>query len=91
MKYHASGGRVLTPGQIARLDEIEADVADSIDFTPAPEANWAAAARGKHARVAPGAISICLDPDVRAWLRAKGLDPAAEINRILREMMLAPG
>jgi uncharacterized protein (DUF4415 family) len=89
MKYHTSDGATLTPGQIARLDEIEARVGESVDFPPAPEASWATAVRGKHYKAAHGAISICLDPDVQAWLRAKGLDDQAEINRILRERMLA--
>ncbi len=89
MKYHTSDGRSLTPGQIARLDEIEARVGELVDFPPAPEANWGTAVRGKHYNAAQGAISICLDPDVQAWLRAKGHDHQTEINRILRERMLA--
>jgi uncharacterized protein (DUF4415 family) len=91
MKYHTSDGATLTPGQIARLDEIEARVGESVDFPPAPESNWATAVRGKHYKAAKGAISVCLDPDVQAWLRAKGPDQQGEINRILRERMLAEG
>jgi uncharacterized protein (DUF4415 family) len=91
MKYHTSDRRVLTPGQIARLDEIEARVGESVDFPPAPEANWATAVRGKHHNAARDVISISLDPDVQAWLRAKGLDHQTEVNRILRERMLAEG
>lgn len=41
--------------------------------------------------VAPDMIPIRLDPDVRAWLRAKGKRYQAEVNRILRERMLAEG
>jgi hypothetical protein len=52
MKYHTSDGRRLTPGQIARLNEIEARVGGSVDFPPAPEANWATAARGEHCEAA---------------------------------------
>jgi uncharacterized protein (DUF4415 family) len=91
MKYHTSEGGVLTPRQIARMDEIEARVSESIDFPPAPEANWATAVRARHYTAVEGAISICLDPDVRAWLRARGLDHQTEINRILRDRMLAEG
>jgi uncharacterized protein (DUF4415 family) len=91
MKYRTSDGSGLTPAQIARLDQIEARVGDSVDFPPAPEANWATAVRGKHYKAPQGAISICLDPDVRAWLRAKGGDQQTEVNRILRERMLAEG
>jgi uncharacterized protein (DUF4415 family) len=72
MKYRTSDSRKLTSAQIAQLDEIEARVSESADFPPAPEANWATAVRGKHAKAIKGAISICLDPDVQTWLRAKG-------------------
>jgi uncharacterized protein (DUF4415 family) len=92
MKYHTSDGSELTPAQIARLDEIEARIGDSLDFPPAPEANWATAVRGKHAKaMASDTIPIRVDPDVRAWLRAKGPGYQTEVNRILRERMLAEG
>ena len=89
MKYRISEGSELTPEQVARLDEIEARVGEAVDFPPAPEANWAAAVRGRHVTAAREAVSICLDPDVQSWLRAKGLDHQTEVNRILRERMLA--
>jgi uncharacterized protein (DUF4415 family) len=91
MKYQTSDGRELTPAQIARLDEIEARVGESVDFPPAPEANWATAVRGKHAEPTGGTMFICLDPDIQAWLRAKGPGYQAEVNRMLRERMLAEG
>jgi uncharacterized protein (DUF4415 family) len=36
-------------------------------------------------------VAIRVDPDVRAWLRAKGPGYQNEVNRILRERMLAEG
>jgi uncharacterized protein (DUF4415 family) len=91
MKYRTADGGLLPPGQIARLDQIGARIGNTVDFPPAPEANWATAVRGKHQKAAQREISICLDPDVQTWLRAKGLDHQTEINRILRERMLAEG
>ena len=91
MKYQTSDGKELTPALIARLDEIEARVGESVDFPPAPEANWATAVRGKHAKTTGGTIAIRVDPDVQAWLRAKGPGYQAEVNRMLRERMLAEG
>jgi uncharacterized protein (DUF4415 family) len=91
MKYHTSDGKELTPAQLARLDEIEARIGESVDFPPAPEANWAAAVRGKHAKAVAGAISIQLDPNIQHWLRAKGPGYQAEVNRMPRERMLAEG
>jgi uncharacterized protein (DUF4415 family) len=93
MKYQTTDGRELTPAQIARLDEIEARVGESVDFPSAPEANWATAVRGKHykAMASDTIPAICLDPDIQAWLRAKGPGYQAEVNRILRERMLAEG
>ena len=91
MKYQTSDGREPTPAQTARLDEIEARVRDTVDFPSAPEANWATAVRGKHAKTTGATMSICLDPDIQAWLCAKGPGYQAEVNRVLRECMLAEG
>ncbi|WP_216855998.1 BrnA antitoxin family protein [Acidisphaera sp. S103] len=93
MKYHTSDGSVLTPAQIARLDEIEARLGESEDISEISEAAWVTAVRGKHykAMVKDTIPTISLDPDVQAWLRAKGPGYQAEVNRILRERMLAEG
>jgi uncharacterized protein (DUF4415 family) len=45
--------------------------------------------RGKHAEAAQAAISVRLDAEVMAWLRAKDPGYSTEINRILREKMLS--
>jgi uncharacterized protein (DUF4415 family) len=91
-KYHTSDGTVLTAAEIARLDEIEGHVGESLDIPETSDASWATAVRGKHYRaMAKDAVPIVLDPDVRDWLRAKGPGFQTEVNRILRERMLAEG
>ena len=48
--------------------------------------------RGKHGTsMVRDTISIRLDPDIQALLRAKGPGYQAEVNRLLRERMLAEG
>jgi uncharacterized protein (DUF4415 family) len=79
-RYHTSDGSALTPAEIARLDEIESRLGGPDD---SPAAFGTA--------VPADMIPIRLDPDVRAWLRAKGKRYQAEVNRILRERMLAEG
>jgi uncharacterized protein (DUF4415 family) len=86
-KYRTADGRSLTPAEIARLDEIEARLGDSDEIPETSDDAWATAVRGKHAKAMQAAISIRLDAEVMAWLRAKGPNCGAEINRILREKM----
>jgi len=88
-KYRTHDGSKLTPAQIARLDEIEARLGDGDDFPPAPGANWATSVRGKFYKPRKEAISVRVDMDVLDWLRRKGPGYQTEINRILREKMLA--
>jgi len=91
-KYHTSDGRILTVAEIARLDEIEARLGESVDVPETSDAAWATAVRGKHyMAMVKDAVPIILDPDVRAWLCAKGPGFQTEVNRILRERMLAEG
>ena len=87
-KYHVSDGSVLTPDEVARLDEIESGLPASIDIPETSDAAWASSVRGKHADPTHGAISISVDADVLAWLRRKGPGYRAEITRMLRERML---
>jgi uncharacterized protein (DUF4415 family) len=87
-KYRSADGSPLTPNEIARLDEIEVRLGDSEEIPETSDEAWATAERGKHVRPTAQAISVRLDPDVMAWLRAKGCGYSTEINRILREKML---
>jgi uncharacterized protein (DUF4415 family) len=88
-KYRTADGSPLTPAETARLDALEARLGDPDDIPETSEAAWSTAARGKHARSRETAISVRLDAEVMAWLRAKGPGYATEINRILREKMLS--
>jgi uncharacterized protein (DUF4415 family) len=88
-QYRTADGRSLSPSEIARLDEIEARLGDSDEIAETSDDAWATSVRGKHAKAIEAAISIRLDAEVLAWLRAKGPDHGAEINRILREKMAA--
>jgi uncharacterized protein (DUF4415 family) len=92
MNYHTSDGSVLTPAEISRLDEIESRLGESDDIAESSDAARATSVRGRHFKsVARQIVPIRLDPDVRAWLSAKGPDYQTEVNRILRERMLAEG
>ncbi len=44
-KYHVSSGRPLTPAEIARLDEIEARLGDSVDAPEMSDEAWTSARR----------------------------------------------
>ncbi len=88
-KYYVSTGRELTPAEIARLDQIEAVFGDDLEISETTPEQWATAVRGKHYKPRKEAISIRMDMDVLDWLRRKGPGYQTEINRILRERMLA--
>ena len=88
-KYRTADGRPLTPSEIARLDAIEARLGDSDEIPETSDDAWATAVRGRHAKAMQEAISVRLDAEVLTWLRAKGPNYGAEINRILRERMAA--
>jgi len=87
-KYRTHDGSPLTQAEIARLDEIEAQVGDEDDFPPLPESAWATAVRGKFYKPRKEAISLRLDMDLLDWLRRKGPGYQTEINRMLRERMV---
>jgi uncharacterized protein (DUF4415 family) len=87
--YQTSDGSSLTPSEIARLDTVETGPGESDDIPETSDAAWATAVRGRHANAMEAAISIRLDAEVLAWLRAKGPGYSTEINRILREKMLS--
>jgi|HubBroStandDraft_1064217.scaffolds.fasta_scaffold262369_2 uncharacterized protein (DUF4415 family) len=88
-KYRTSDGSSLTPSEITRLDAVETSLGESDDIPETSDAAWASSVRGRHAKAMEAAISIRLDAEVLAWLRAKGPGYGTEINRILREKMLS--
>jgi uncharacterized protein (DUF4415 family) len=78
----------LTDAQVAQLRALEGREPDTEDIPEAPAAHWDRARRGMF-RPRKAAISLRLDMDVLAWLRARGPGYQTEINRILRERMEA--
>lgn len=79
----------LKPAQRAQLRALEGRRPDTADIPEAPAAHWRNAERGKFFKPRKQAISLRLDMDVVDWLRRRGPGYQTEINRILRERMVA--
>jgi len=61
-----------------------------IDTSDIPElVDWSAAVVGRFYRPAKKPVTLRLDADVLAWLKAAGPGYQTRINRLLRELMLA--
>jgi uncharacterized protein (DUF4415 family) len=67
---------------------VEASLQDTGNIPETPNAAWATAVRGRHAKTMEAAISVRLDAEVLAWVRAKGPSHSTHINRTPREKML---
>ena len=65
----------------------DADI-DTSDIPELPPGAWKHAVQGKWYRPVKTAVSIRLDADVLAWLKAKGTGYQTRVNRLLRERML---
>jgi uncharacterized DUF497 family protein/uncharacterized protein (DUF4415 family) len=61
---------------------------DTSDIPELPPGAWQNAVRGKWYRPVKQAVSIRLDADVLAWLKAKGDGYQTRVNGLLRERML---
>ncbi len=61
---------------------------DTSDIPELPPGAWKNAVRGKWYRPMKQAVSIRLDADVLAWLKAKGSGYQTKVNGFLRERML---
>ncbi len=61
---------------------------DKIDLTDAPEVrDWSRAVVGKFYRPIKKSLTIRLDADVLAWLKAQGSGYQTRINKLLRSAM----
>jgi uncharacterized protein (DUF4415 family) len=61
---------------------------DKIDLTDLPEVlDWSGAVVGKYYRPLKKSLTIRLDADVLAWLKAGGSGYQTRINKMLREAM----
>ena len=79
----------LSAAQRRRLKKL-ADLPDrEIDLSEIPEVtDWSTAVRGKFYRPVKKPITIRLDADVIAWLRAGGKGYQTRINQTLRRQMV---
>jgi uncharacterized protein (DUF4415 family) len=90
--YELKAGKPLTSRQKRELRTLADKGDDSIDTTDIPELPplaWKNAVQGKWYRPLKKPVSIRLDADVLAWLKAKGSGYQTKVNGILREKMLA--
>jgi uncharacterized protein (DUF4415 family) len=74
--------------EIQKLAALPEDKIDTSDIPELPPEAWRNAVRGKWYRPVKQAVSIRLDEDVLAWLKAKGAGYQTKINGLLREKML---
>ncbi len=84
--------KVRSPEEQAQIDYLIAlpdDQIDVIDIPPAPDEAWAHARRIHRPNETP--VTLRLDTDVLAWFKAHAEEGGyqADINRVLREHMLA--
>ena len=74
--------------EIQKLATMPEDEVDTSDIPELPPGAWKNAVRGKWYRPVKKAVSIRLDADVLAWLKAKGSGYQTRVNNLLRERML---
>jgi uncharacterized protein (DUF4415 family) len=74
--------------EIQKLATMPEDQVDTSDIPELPPGAWKNAERGKWYRPVKKAVSIRLDADVLAWLKAKGSGYQTRVNNLLRERML---
>jgi uncharacterized protein (DUF4415 family) len=89
--YELRPGRPLTPRQkreIQKLAALPEEKIDTSDIPELPSGAWKSAVQGKWYRPVKRAVSIRLDADVLAWLKAKGTGYQTRVNGLLRERML---
>ena len=80
--------RKLTEGQKRDIKAIAAKRDEDIDFSDAPLVpNWGGAAFGKFYRPKKKPVTMRLDADVIAWLKAGGRGYQTKANWLLRSAM----
>jgi uncharacterized protein (DUF4415 family) len=84
------GFRPLTPEQDRRVAELAESTApiDYSDIPPLDDEFWRRAVRNPFYRPVKSQLTVRLDNDVLAWLKAKGRGYQTRINAILRRAML---
>jgi uncharacterized protein (DUF4415 family) len=84
-------GQALTARQAREIRALAAMPEEEVDTSDIPElppGAWKKAVRGKWYRPVKQAVSIRLDADVLAWLKAKGDGYQTKLNGLLRKQML---
>jgi uncharacterized protein (DUF4415 family) len=78
----------LSKKQAKELAELSALPDEKIDLSDLPEVlDWSGAVVGKYYRPIKKSLTIRLDADVLAWLKAQGRGYQTRINKMLREAM----
>jgi len=74
-------------GRLAKeIEDLRRMTDDEIDLTDIPEtADWSKAVVGKFYRPRKKSLTIRIDADVLAWLKAQGKGYQTRINALLRE------
>jgi uncharacterized protein (DUF4415 family) len=74
-------------GRLAKeIEDLRRMKDDEIDLTDIPEtADWSKAVVGKFYRPRKESLTIRIDADVLAWLKAQGKGYQTRINALLRE------
>jgi uncharacterized protein (DUF4415 family) len=91
IRYEVKPGQPLSPRQKRELQALKAmpdDQIDTSEIAEVPPDAWKNAVQGKWYRPVKTAVSIRLDADVLAWLKAKGSGYQTRVNGLLREKML---
>jgi uncharacterized protein (DUF4415 family) len=89
--YELKSGQPLTARQRREIQALVATPEGKIDTSDVPElppGAWKNAVQGRWYRPVKQAVSIRLDADVLAWLKAKGSGYQTKVNGLLRERML---
>jgi uncharacterized protein (DUF4415 family) len=80
-------------GRLAKeIEDLKRLKDDDIDFTDIPEkVDWSRAVRGRFYRPVKESLTIRIDADILAWLRAQGKGYQTRINALLREALDGSG
>lgn len=83
----------LSPGEAAELSALRAadargEAVDTSEIAPLDDAFWRAARRNPFFRPVKEQVTVRLDADVLAWLRAGGRGYQTRLNEVLRAAML---
>jgi uncharacterized protein (DUF4415 family) len=86
-----TGAKPLTEERLRELRELAERPDSEIDYSDIPPLDdefWRHAVRGRFYRPTKSQLTVRLDNDVLAWLKAKGRGYQTRINAILRQAML---